>query len=221
MVMFWISIDGVDGAGKTTLTRQLQELDLQRTRILIRDDKPEQALDNSLLVSQRLIALRELVWDYDPEERVWEYGIPYWLHSLVSWFWLYYETVITQAGRMASFVITDGWAIKHWARFRLHESSAIREAAERAFRELPWPDQTVLLAPGTISGDGPMKQLKPSELGAFQPGGVTRFDTYQQATWVQMLEVAEEIDDELTDIRYAPSGGMQDVAALLRIAEIS
>ncbi|WP_433683366.1 hypothetical protein [Nocardia sp. CA-119907] len=219
--MYWISIDGVDGAGKTTLARQLQALDLKRTRILVRDDKPEQALDNSLFVSKRLIALRELVWDYDPKESVWEYGTRYWLHSLASWFWLYYETVVIPAGRVSSFVITDGWAIKHWARFRMHESPAIRDAADQVFRELPWPDRTVLLPPGTVAGDGPTKQLKPSELGAFQPGGTTKFDTYQQATWVQMRELAEEIDDELTDVRYAPDGEIPDAASFLRIVEVS
>lgn len=219
--MYWISIDGVDGAGKTTLARQLQELDLPRTRVLVRDEKPEQALDNSLFVSKRLIALRELVWDYDPKEAVWEYGTRYWLHSLASWFWLYYETAITQAGRVGSFVITDGWAIKHWARFRMHESPAIRDAADRVFRELPWPDQTLLLPPGVIAGNGPIKQLKPSELGAFQPNGATTFDTYQQATWFQMRELADEIDDELTDVRYAPSDEMQDAAGFLRMFEVS
>ncbi|WP_330230568.1 hypothetical protein OHA40_32225 [Nocardia sp. NBC_00508] len=211
----------MDGSGKTTLARQLQEIDLERTRILVRDDKPEQALDNSLLVNQRLIALRELVWDYDPKEAVWEYGTRYWLHSLASWFWLYYETVITQAGRAAPFVVTDGWAIKHWARFRMHESLAICAAADRVFRQLPWPDRTVLLPPGAVAGDRSTKQLKPSEFGAFQPGGTTKFDTYQQATWVQMRDLAEEIDDELTDVRYMPSGETPDASSFLRIVEVS
>lgn len=219
--MDWISIDGVDGAGKTALTRQLQGFDLKRTRVLVRDDKPEQALDSSLYVSKRLIALRELVWDYDPKEEVWEYGTRYWLHSLASWFWLYYETVITQAGRVAPFVVTDGWAIKHWARFRMHESPAIRETADRVFRELPWPDQTLLLPPGVIAGDGPVKQLKPSELGAFQTGGATSFDRYQQATWSHIRELAEDIDDELTDVRYAPSGEMLNAAGFLHLFGVS
>lgn len=219
--MYWISIDGVDGAGKTTLARQLQEIDLKRTRVLVRDEKPEQALDNSLFVSKRLIQLRELVWDYDPKEAVWDYGTRYWLHSLASWFWLYHETVITQAGRVASFVVTDGWAFKHWARFRMHESSAIREAAELMFCALPWPDSTLLLPPGVVAGDGPVKQLKPSELGAFQSEGVTGFEPYQQATWEHMRELAEEIDDELTDVRYAPDDDILSATDFLRMFEVS
>lgn len=214
--MRWISLEGTDGSGKTTLARKLRDLDLPDTTVLLRDDNPEQSLPLSVSARTRVNALRSQVWGYDHAEPVTDYGKRYWLYALGSWFWLYFETIISAADQ-SEFVITDGWALKHWARFRLHTDTRLRAAADLLFAELPWPDHLVLLpAVNEAAASAIAKPIKPSETGAFDRTGPTGFSSYQSASQAMLQELAEEIDDDMADVRLSRGSELQDVLDVLQ-----
>jgi len=217
MVKKWISIEGTDGVGKTTIGRHLAASRFENARTLIRDDKPEETLPVPEFARSRIRALRSQVWNYDATEPVWEYGNWYWLYTLGSWFWLYFESLVEHASTESEFIITDGWALKHWARFRLHDNRELRDAADRMFSGLPWPTHTLILPPAALSAGTARadKMIKPSELGAFQVEGPTHFVGYQNSTWGKLVELANELDGVRTTVAFCPNADLQSVFSVL------
>lgn len=205
----WVSVDGTDGAGKTSVGRRLRKgTDF---RVMLRDDNNLGRRSSS----HRIDALRELVWLYGHSEPVWEYGNRYWLYSLGSWFWLYYQTSVHPAIQSADCVITDGWALKHWARFRLYDDSSIRQAADELFASLPWPDHTIVLPPPSPEGE---KVIKPSETGAFH--GIGDFSAYQDKTWRKIGELAQELNGTVTTITYSCADTVAVKAAISKLKAV-
>lgn len=169
----WISLDGTDGAGKSSLARELIGM-MPGYTILERDSACESLPESHAGI--RLRQLRETVFGYDHAEPVWEYPTRYWLHVLCSFFWLYHHEVISTADGN---VLTDGWATKHWARFLLHEDTNLVAEANASFGALPWPQQILVLP--RDAHQGTVRETKPSERGAFDPHS-TSFDQYQDRT---------------------------------------
>lgn len=214
MLSHWVSIEGTDGSGKTTVVQGLQGLCYRQAEIYLRDSDLQFRADISAEARSRLEVLREQVWDYNIDEPVWDYGNRYWLHALASWFWLYYEIVLHSAE--AKFAITDGWALKHWARFRLHDDPSLRDDADRIFGALPWPRHMIILPPsGSVVPIAGTKQIKPSELGAFQEAGQSSFEQYQDRTWQQLVQIAAELNGHKTHVCVSPAADMSAVSTIL------
>lgn len=169
----WVSLDGTDGSGKSSLATELAGT-MPGYIVLERDLTCESIAPSH--AGSRLRQLRDAVFGYDHAEPVWEYPNRYWLHALCSFFWLYHHEVIST---IEGNVLTDGWATKHWARFQLHDDPDLVAEANASFGALPWPQQ-ILVLPRHVH-TGTLRVTKPSEHGAFDAAS-TGFDQYQNRT---------------------------------------
>lgn len=185
MTTKWISLEGADGVGKSSLAHELNGK-LPGYNVLERD-----LICKSLSTSyaeHRLNRLWKDVFAYDHLEPVWEYPNRYWLYELCSFFTLYHHEVILNADRH---ILTDGWAAKHWGRFLLYDDPKLVAEANLAFSALPWP-QTILVLPRCVH-HSTARTLKPSERGAFDEN-FNNFDEYQNRT-MEMFSLIEQYLD--------------------------
>lgn len=169
----WVSIDGTDGSGKSSLTIELANR-IPGFTVLERDQTCRSLPSSHSGV--RLRQLRDSVFGYPHAEPVWEYPNRYWLHALCSFFWLYHHEVLST---IEGSVLIDGWATKHWARFQLHDDPELVAEADSCFFALPWPHQILVLPRNTHNGTA--RATKPSEHGAFESTS-SGFDDYQNRT---------------------------------------
>lgn len=184
----WVSLDGADGSGKSSLAAELTDA-MPGYTVLERDPVCQRLPDSH--AGLRLRELRDAVFGYDHDEPVWEYPTRYWLHALCSFFWLYHHEVISATD---GDVLTDGWATKHWARFLLHEDPDLIREANAAFGSLPWPQQVILLP--RHSHQATARTTKPSERGAFDAGSMG-FDQYQDRTLGAIEAVRQILGDRV------------------------
>lgn len=184
----WVSLDGTDGSGKSSLATELA--DSMPGYTVLERDQTCQSLPHSH-TGLRLRQLRDAVFGYDHAEPVWEYPTRYWLHELCSFFWLYHHEVIST---IYGNVLTDSWATKHWARFQLHDDPALVAEANISFGALPWPQQIIVLP--RHAHRGTVRVTKPSEHGAFDPAS-TGFDQYQDRTMDAFDRVQQLLGDRV------------------------
>lgn len=191
MTAIWVSLDGADGVGKSSLAHELSG-DLPGYTVLERDLVCKSV--SFSYAERRLNRLWKDVFAYDHLEHVWEYPNRYWLHTLCSFFTLYYHEVVSSAG---CHILTDGWATKHWARFLLYEDPKLVAEANMAFSALPWP-QTVLVLP-RFTHHSTARMMKPSEQGVFDPSS-NNFDEYQNRTMEMFSFIEQYLDGR---VRFA------------------
>jgi hypothetical protein len=184
----WVSLDGTDGSGKSSLAAELTGA-MPGYTVLERDQVCQRLPKSQTGI--RLRQLRNAVFGYDHREPVWEYPTRYWLHALCSFFWLYHYEIIVAVDAN---VLTDGWATKHWARFLLHEDADLIREANEAFGALPWPHQVILL-PRKLHRTT-TRTTKPSERGAFDIGSAG-FNQYQDRTMDAIGTVRDMLGDRV------------------------
>jgi thymidylate kinase len=116
----FICIEGIDGAGKTTLSRKVVASLIKRgcgALVLQRDCLP--IADRR--VARRLTSLSKLIWNCESAANPAHFGDNHWLHLLASWYLGVSFAMESEGGFDGKIIVADGWIYKYMARFFLKE----------------------------------------------------------------------------------------------------
>lgn len=173
-----VVVEGVDGAGKTTLVHALRRmLDAHGTAVRL-VDKNTTATDPAL--RERLQQTNRLVYCNDGGQRN-NWGDAHWLYALGAWFHLLDECVIRPCIAAGSDVLVDNSHYKIWARYRA--GGTIDPAAvDAVFSPLSEPDIGILLDVSPVVAVSRRERFTPLESGF-----TGRFVEYQSAVRDQLL----------------------------------
>ncbi|WP_091620664.1 dTMP kinase [Amycolatopsis saalfeldensis] len=136
-----IVVDGIDGAGKSTLVRTLVEQLADRVPVLLVDKKSVDALDP--VVAARLRAVNKIVYTPDNGAPT-RWGDFHWLYALGAWYHLLEECVIKPGLAAGINIVVDNSHFKIWARFRA-DGLLGNVAIDSVFETLQPPDTGLLL----------------------------------------------------------------------------
>lgn len=161
----FVSFEGIDGAGKSTmaaaLTQRLQASGVNAVLI----QKSDTAADDPF-VRGHFAALRAALWDYPRDADIGRLGNRHWLHLLVAWYAALDASVVQEHLQAGRWVVTDGWLYKYLARFALKPEIGEAYAAQ-CFEGLSRPDTVYYLDVAPCVAFNRRAAFQPSELGAY------------------------------------------------------
>lgn len=182
----FLSVEGIDGAGKTTLCAALAAkfpVDL----LTVVDRK--QVSDSSPYAARSMAHLRVLLWDLVDEG---DFSHHYWVRLQATWFTAHYETVVEPRLARGVTVLVDGWYFKLWANLL---NQGYPDGDLRAlFSSVREPDSVILLDVEPSVAFHRKTDLRPAELGLYQGGengdAFAGFCRYQGRARQRLLELA-------------------------------
>ncbi|HLO75998.1 MAG TPA: dTMP kinase [Magnetospirillum sp.] len=160
-----ICFEGIDGSGKSTVSRLLVEelrcrgvdAELLTTKAIRPDDA---------FAARQLTVLKDALWDYPVDGNLSVMGDRHWLCLIAAWFHALDASTIRPALGRGRTVVVDGWIYKFAARFALKPGLG-EASALRAFEGLVKPDATIFLdVPPELTALR-RAEFKPSEMGRF------------------------------------------------------
>jgi dTMP kinase len=137
----FISLEGIDGAGKTTTVREVEKIALPEHNLITIEKKTLTFVDQ--IVSAQMTSLHRLLWREGPEDPFYRLGAAHWMHLMGAWFATLDHTLITPALASGRTVLIDSWIYKFMARLRT--KSVPPEVVHGVFRHLRHPDTVVYL----------------------------------------------------------------------------
>lgn len=135
----FVSIQGIDGAGKTSIARQIVE-NLNRKGTVVKYVH-RLSVPDSHEAAERLHLIGSLLWNYPAGLKVAELGDRHLVFLMASWYHLFDKFVVVPALQRGRILITDHWVDKYLARFHVKDLGW----AVGAFDSLTEPDLTLLL----------------------------------------------------------------------------
>jgi thymidylate kinase len=180
----WISLEGIDGAGKSTLARGLTGR-FSNLRLLPR----REISPATPYVDAAGRRLAQVMWEIGDSR---DLSSTFWLYLQGAWHVLAYEG---QAKDQSCHYITDGWFYKFLA--RLAQQDYDLTMLFHVLQLVPKPDHVVLLDVSPESA-WQRKTFRPTELGlhkqSSEPSMEDReaFIEYQRATYHHLLAIAEK-----------------------------
>ncbi len=143
----FICIEGIDGAGKTSVAQALVKRLKNEGITAILANRNTICADTH--ASTRLSILANLLWEYAPETPLQDLGDHHLIHLMASWFYLFDKVVIKKELKEGHIVISDQWVYKYIARFRAKSS----DLAEELFSQLTIPNEVIMLTlPPEVAG---------------------------------------------------------------------
>ncbi|QMU67278.1 AAA family ATPase [Streptacidiphilus sp. P02-A3a] len=181
-----ITVTGIDGAGKSTLSARLHRAlnAAGHTAILVGKNSTEVPTDPQL--SAYVDQLNELVYRRDP--RVAQAcGDQYWLLALAAWYTLQDRLVIQPALAAGTHVVLDNAHHKILARYAVNPDVPLR-LSEQVFAHLTQPDLVIFLRIGAREAlarrKGEFTSLETGHSGS----GDADFIHYQDAVLAQLRD---------------------------------
>lgn len=132
----FVSIEGIDGSGKSTVARQLAGRIRQSGRRALLLDRSTATESVAGSVADHLARLRSLIWECPPTARTSQLGFEHWRHVLLAWFHAVDHVTVRPALADGTWVVADSWFYKYAARFALTCGLA---DAEQCFRGISVP----------------------------------------------------------------------------------
>ncbi|HEY8209918.1 MAG TPA: hypothetical protein VIG99_20665 [Myxococcaceae bacterium] len=139
----FVVLEGMDGAGKATAAPRLASA-LRARGIPATFLSKREGCADLLDPGERLLKLRDVLWDYPEEEPIRRWGDQHWFHLLASWFSLVDQAGVRSLLARGRSVIADGWFYQYAARFALKPAFS-PELIEACFGHLAVPDRVFLL----------------------------------------------------------------------------
>lgn len=185
---FFIALEGIDGSGKTTLSRMVAE-HLSKYEV--------QSVNNKLITNtfeggtRVMRSLAELLW---PKHHTFDdhlFPPEYWLHLQVTWYSLLSSLVFEERLRDGERLLAEGWCYKFWAKM-LHRGMN-QEYVARIFQHVVKPDLVLFLDPPVDYVWDRKRDFKPHEMGLHQgyhPLGRDSFIQYQSELRQCFLQIA-------------------------------
>lgn len=187
----FVVIEGIDGSGKSTLTKivgkKLAELKYQINVI----DKTEQVYESTFANGQ-MQNIKKALWEYPKNSNILEMGDFHWLSLIASWYYAIDELAIIPAktSNVASYVLIDSWFYKYAARYFLKENFDT-DFVNIIFSKLTKPDIIVFLnVDPKVAAKRKNGSFKPTECGVIEQPKLANeenFIKYQSNVQKQLL----------------------------------
>jgi dTMP kinase len=141
----FISLEGLDGAGKTTIAQRLADLFSKKGNDVVFVARTSPQVPDGYL-RKHMEALREAIYDCytDLECPFDELGNKHWLYLFAAWFYALDRAVVQPFLAEGRHVIIDGWFYKILSRFSLKQDMD-KTHVDACFTGLTIPDYVILL----------------------------------------------------------------------------
>lgn len=136
-----IAVEGIDGAGKTTVAQLVAE-ELQRVSVDARYADKKASGQVAPEISARAGALSRLIWNIDAPTD--SFGAEHWIFLVASWYSAVDRIQPLFSSYVEGLVIVDGWYYRNIAKMVVR-SGADREWVDSLFASAVEPDLVVLL----------------------------------------------------------------------------
>jgi thymidylate kinase len=188
---YFIALEGIDGAGKTTLCREVVKR-LQYPGVACCSGK--EIARNPEFVEPIMTSLSALLWP--KENTTFDHQLPvqYWIYLQATWYSLASEFVIQPRLREGRVVLVDGWCYKFWAKL-LHRGFD-RDHLATIFSHATVPDMVLLLEPSMEDVWERKTDFKPHELGLhhnYPELGKSSFIDYQSRILTHLRNLARDM----------------------------
>lgn len=167
-----VILEGIDGAGKTTILNSLQQVlgGCDGIHLVGRDgERPGVECEDGFL-RKLCSAVRDTSWcqqEYMPDPRIW------W-NLQKSWL-MYFKHIVETQTAPNDTVVVGGWFYKFCAKYS-HSSGSSAEALFLEFDNIWKPDHAILIS-REFSEDRCTRAFKPTETGIFS--GMSDYGAYQ------------------------------------------
>ncbi|MGT2751199.1 dTMP kinase [Streptococcus orisasini] len=134
-----ITFEGIDGVGKTTISKKVADKLKKQGMSVIYINKKDINIYESDYVRSHMKTIKTVLWDYNPEEKLFDLGDNHWLYLNLTWFSTLYDYAIKKELSKGNLVITDGWYYKLYSRFVIKEKYN-QNVLNDIFFNVPEPD---------------------------------------------------------------------------------
>lgn len=159
-----ITFEGIDGVGKTTISKEVTEELKKINDNIVYINKKDISIYETAYVNQHMQAVKSVLWDYDPKERLFDLGDNHWLYLNLSWFSALYDAAIKKELEKGKIVIVDGWYYKLYSRFVI-KNKYKEETLRYLFFNVPEPDLVYYLTADFQTILSRRTELLPTEMG--------------------------------------------------------
>lgn len=159
-----ITFEGIDGVGKTTISKEVTEELKKINDNIVYINKKDISIYETAYVNQHMQAVKSVLWDYDPKERLFDLGDNHWLYLNLSWFSALYDAAIKKELEKGKIVIVDGWYYKLYSRFVI-KNKYKEETLKYLFFNVPEPDLVYYLTADFQTILSRRTELLPTEMG--------------------------------------------------------
>lgn len=186
----FIVLEGIDGSGKTTLSKAVAEY-LPNAVYVSRKTLP----DSNSFVTSQMKKVHDLMWT--PNHGALDHLLPrdYWVFLQCTWYSMLQEFVIKPILESDKTVICDGWFYKFWA--RLEQQNYQYSYLETLFAHLIKPDKVILLNVPLDTIVERKKDFKQYEMGSHLDGEAGSFNkmiSFQSNTYKNLSRYADEMN---------------------------
>lgn len=188
----FVILEGIDGAGKTTLSQIVCE------QMGIRNIARKSVSQIFPFVDSQMLKHKELLWTETGE---YDHVLPttYWIHLQAAWHILSAEFVVKPVLEQGIHVLMDGWYYKLMARLWLQGED--RDFVQNSFSKIMEPDYVILL---NVDYDATFERktaFRAYEYGKFKDGRVNEnkssFIQYQRGTFCELQKMKKDNWSEL------------------------
>jgi dTMP kinase len=194
----FIVLEGIDGSGKSTLTRLICDKLRATIPTARRYHKLSPDFDHPY-VRRQMTRLRDIMAVPAEEQRhLSAFGDRYWLFLAAAWFSAVQTTRLAPALAQGQLVLMDGWYYRLIAKF-LYKGGFDREWLFSLFSAVSEPDLVVILDVGPETAWKRRPAFKPNEIGLYERRGAegpqSDFEVYcryQAALRQTLLDLARD-----------------------------
>jgi dTMP kinase len=186
---YFIALEGVDGCGKTTLSKKMVEI-IDSSDFVYCSRKT--IMNHDPFIEEQMRKVASLMWTHN--SGILDHFLPkhYYIHLQAAWYSLLTKFVIKPLLKQDKTIIVDGWIYKFMA--RLLQQDSTNDYLRTIFSHIMEPDLILLLDVDIELIWSRKQDFKLYELGSHlgheNPNKTTFFD-FQSRTWHNLIEFSK------------------------------